>query len=599
MITDSFLNFDSSNFLLQSIAKVGKFYQFGQNLGYKLYGEGEAVPSAEPSAMPSLRPTGIKAVTSLRPTVVSRQKVFPSSTPTRQPSNQPSDQPTNKPSMQPTSSPTGRPTNQPSDLPKTRTAFSSLKYYSCEGYWPPSEKPLCPSIRSADITDHFNLFPAKEIGKSSPIGSHPSDMRIGRAVNGIEFHTWNSSYYSKITSLTTDWKALSPETDFYAMDECRGLAGEVYHHNSYPKCLANKLHDKGKKHSPIYGFAFDGYPIYGPYHNENTLSVSCWQKRDYKSSETGCADGKRSCKLRNQFDVNEGVDYLSTPGPEFNLTLRSSTGAYFEARNGIFFEDYFYNSTCAALGNQYLNEYNGHSHDGLGFHYHTTIDISGLPTFPYIVGPNFYGCILSRENSMCDKSDGVKPWHSRCLSDDSVTHTQVDNLLVDDSSIIDYSLIPVIFLLVVTLLVGGWCGVHLKSAFFDEAKDFEVIEEGDDEALSSDIPTIELETIYLEASHVTPIHHSNSQNNIQNDNVSDNRSEKSSMYEFMAVGSLETAAALERQKEEALALANAPSQVDVTVAVAVAVENVASQPQRVNNAIPHLDRVVEAPRGLR
>ena len=51
-------------------------------------------------------------------------------------------------------------------------------------------------------------------------------------------------------------------------------------------------------------------------------------------------------------------------------------------------------------GNDYLNEFNGHDHDDLGFHYHFTIDKDTyLPTFPYAVGPKFFGSIP--ESSHC------------------------------------------------------------------------------------------------------------------------------------------------------------------------------------------------------
>jgi hypothetical protein len=64
------------------------------------------------------------------------------------------------------------------------------------------------------------------------------------------------------------------------------------------------------------------------------------------------------------------------------------------ADSGIYYEDYFYNASCHSQGENYLDAYNGHEHGNLGYHYHLTIDKDSLyPTFPYIVGPKYYGCI--------------------------------------------------------------------------------------------------------------------------------------------------------------------------------------------------------------
>jgi hypothetical protein len=74
--------------------------------------------------------------------------------------------------------------------------------------------------------------------------------------------------------------------------------------HTYSPCLGERLGDDGSKHrfdsiflpatchllgddftccdtlpSPLHGFSFDGYPIYGPYHADGTLVVSCWQVR--------------------------------------------------------------------------------------------------------------------------------------------------------------------------------------------------------------------------------------------------------------------------------------------------------------------------------
>lgn len=132
------------------------------------------------------------------------------------------------------------------------------------------------------------------------------------------------------------------------------------------------------------------------------------------------------------FDYTQGVTTASKPGPNTTTTLYGQSSNPMSSASGIFYEDYYYNSTCGSQGGEYLNEYNGHDHDNLGFHYHTTVDTSMRPTFPYIVGPKYYGCIrggtcpttisagsqggVSSVSSSCGTSSAVALASQQCTS---------------------------------------------------------------------------------------------------------------------------------------------------------------------------------------
>lgn len=157
--------------------------------------------------------------------------------------------------------------------------------------------------------------------------------------------------------------------------------------------MADRLNDEGDSHSPVYGFAYDGYPIYGPYQAADTLAVSCWQTRDYATTSlTGCSDGTRSCQLVDQYDWSQGTTSV-TAGPSLTSTVETLSGNTISSASGIYFEDMFFNFTCAAWGGRYLDSFNGHDHDNLGYHYHFTVDSDMVPQFPYSAGPKFYGCV--------------------------------------------------------------------------------------------------------------------------------------------------------------------------------------------------------------
>lgn len=129
--------------------------------------------------------------------------------------------------------------------------------------------------------------------------------------------------------------------------------------------------------------------------------MSCWQIRNYSAgSPLGCADHSRSCLLVDEFHPELGTQPSASVGPGF--TDKIARGSYsITAANGAFYQDYYFSANCSVKGGEYLNEFNGHDHDNLGFHYHLTVDNgSFLPSFPYSVGPKYYGCI---DGGLCVK----------------------------------------------------------------------------------------------------------------------------------------------------------------------------------------------------
>ena len=122
------------------------------------------------------------------------------------------------------------------------------------------------------------------------------------------------------------------------------------------------------------------------------------------------------------------------PGPPFNFSVTTLSGNAVSSDAGIYIEDYFFNSTlvysltlastyihtcihlrCAAQGGQYLNQFNGHDHDHLGFHYHLSVDDHGAATFLYGPSLQFYGCTsggsgpFACRTSQCGASSAAKP----------------------------------------------------------------------------------------------------------------------------------------------------------------------------------------------
>ncbi len=58
------------------------------------------------------------------------------------------------------------------------------------------------------------------------------------------------------------------------MDRCCGHPSPSYqyHYHKYPVCVKSPFVDDGEEHSPLIGWAFDGFPIYGPYEAKGAMA---------------------------------------------------------------------------------------------------------------------------------------------------------------------------------------------------------------------------------------------------------------------------------------------------------------------------------------
>jgi len=107
------------------------------------------------------------------------------------------------------------------------------------------------SIRKQDYTFYIPRKPVRA-DKPTRLPMGP----IGVAVNGIPFYNpFNAEGQDAVTGLYTE-----------IFDTCCGHPDQMgrYHYHKYPVCLKTPFRDKPGEHSPLIGYAFDGYAIYGP-----------------------------------------------------------------------------------------------------------------------------------------------------------------------------------------------------------------------------------------------------------------------------------------------------------------------------------------------
>jgi hypothetical protein len=87
------------------------------------------------------------------------------------------------------------------------------------------------------------------------------------------------------------------------MDFCCGHPNQdgVYHYHKYPICINSPWADEGSGHSPVIGWAFDGFPVYGPYERAGVLA------KDVMGD--GALNG-----FNLHWDKDRGWHYHVTPG---------------------------------------------------------------------------------------------------------------------------------------------------------------------------------------------------------------------------------------------------------------------------------------------
>lgn len=136
-------------------------------------------------------------------------------------------------------------------------------------------------------------------------------------------------------------------------------------------------------HSPLIGFAYDGFPIYGAYGFKNADGTGGVVRM--KSGYT-----KRNITTRTTYANGNNV----TPGPPVNATYPI----------GYFKEDYEY---LASAQPDVLDVHNGRfcvtpEYPAGIYAYFCTVDENWNSAYPYVVGPTFYGTKVAGPGSITE-----------------------------------------------------------------------------------------------------------------------------------------------------------------------------------------------------
>ena len=257
--------------------------------------------------------------------------------------------------------------------------------------------------------------PSEETGTKTAV---PLVGAVAAAVNGVVFYGYGDarSYDSGSGQNTGNgdgnWFSDAWVSEGATMDASGNghpQAMGVYHYHANPITLYS---DPSSSHSPIIGYAWDGFPIYGPFGYSSAMDNQSSIKRMVSGYE-----------LRNITDRNTLPDGSNSVPPGPSIT----NGGMFDL--GTYIEDYEY------TGNGDLDEYNGRwcvtpEYPGPTgtYAYFLSTDSNGDPKFPYMFAAEYYG-----EVATTNTNNGIPP---------SATCGVINNIATLQKSAIEVALYP-------------------------------------------------------------------------------------------------------------------------------------------------------------
>jgi hypothetical protein len=232
------------------------------------------------------------------------------------------------------------------------------------GPWP--GQPNVPSVQN--YLFRLSRKPSENTGNKISTGL----FAVGYLTNGVPiYNMMNARSYNN----QNIWHENAVYFEAPGLDKCGGHPQQqnAYHHHLNPSCF---FEDKASEHSPLLGFAIDGFPIYGP---------------------RGCAnaDGTGGVKLMKSSYRTRTITQRTTL-PDGTQLNSSQYGPEVGNRTplGAYMEDFEY---AKGLGD--LDQFNGRfavtpEYPKGTYAYFATIDEKGAGVYPYLIGPQYYGTPL-------------------------------------------------------------------------------------------------------------------------------------------------------------------------------------------------------------
>jgi len=202
----------------------------------------------------------------------------------------------------------------------------------------------------------------------------PPYGHIGLWTNGVSIYNPKDAKSWQDSSKWFQNAIYFEHEEMETMDSCLGHpnGNHEYHLHVHPKCLYNSY--DSTRHSPIIGFAFDGFPIYGSYTYENT---------------NGTGNIKR---MKSSYQLRNITDRTVLPGGTVLAPIYYGPSLA-QYPLGAYVDDFEY-----VQGWGDLDEHNGRfcvtpEYPQGTYAYFVTLDSLLEPAYPYVLGETYYGTV--------------------------------------------------------------------------------------------------------------------------------------------------------------------------------------------------------------
>jgi hypothetical protein len=209
---------------------------------------------------------------------------------------------------------------------------------------------------SVEEQTHNFSIPTNQKSADQPIPLHnesgrgPPNTPFGIAVNGVLFDPGTAEFYMGDRRADWNYEALGGSV-LLGLDANHGHVqpNGSYHYHGLPTGLLKKLGVNAKEHSPLVGYAMDGYPVYALYGYKNPkdpksgiqkMSSSFRLKKGERPNPPG---GKYDGAFSKDYQYIKGSGELDMCNGRFTVTdeFPEGTYAYFLTENWPVIPRYF------------------------------------------------------------------------------------------------------------------------------------------------------------------------------------------------------------------------------------------------------------------
>ena len=204
------------------------------------------------------------------------------------------------------------------------------------GQFPSRHNPNSVEEQAHDFSIPTNQKPTRQpISLHNESGRGPPNTPFGIAVNGVLFDPGTAEFYMGDRDADWNYEALGGSI-LLGLDANHGHVqpNGSYHYHGLPTGLLKKLGVNPKEHSPLIGYAMDGFPVYALYGYKDPKDMTSKIKKMFSSFRLKQGErpnppgGKYDGAFSKDYEYVKGLGDLDICNGRFTVTDEFPKGTY-------------------------------------------------------------------------------------------------------------------------------------------------------------------------------------------------------------------------------------------------------------------------------